>query len=227
MIIKTIGSGSKGNAYIVESDGVRYLLECGVKFKDILKGCNGRIPKYCLLTHEHNDHSKSVHQLVKRGITIVCSNGTAKAVGLNRSQYVTTIENVTTLDAEHDCIEPLMFVIDFPKTGERVLFATDTKGIPYKVKGVSHLLIETNWSEFTVDEDCDYFYRSEKTHMSLEYAKYFIQNMDQSRLCEVRLIHLSNGNSNVHYFKEQIQGVCGVPVYVEGILSQTGSRKYG
>lgn len=216
MRIKTIGSSSKGNAYLVESDGVRYLLECGMKFQDILKGCEGRIPRYCLLTHEHKDHSKSALHLAKRGVMIVCSDGTAKAVGLSKSQYTTKINNVTTLDADHDCIEPLMFVIDFPKTGERILFATDTKGIPYNVKGVSHLMIETNWSEFTVDSECDHFYRSEKTHLSLEYAKYFVQNMDQSRLCEVRLIHLSNGNSNEQFFKEQIQGVCGVPVYVEG-----------
>lgn len=41
--IKTISSGSKGNAYILESDGEVLLIELGVSWKEIVKGLNYKI----------------------------------------------------------------------------------------------------------------------------------------------------------------------------------------
>lgn len=55
MFMKVVGSGSSGNAYILENNGQTLLLDCGCKWKDILKAMNYNIIDCvgCLLTHEH------------------------------------------------------------------------------------------------------------------------------------------------------------------------------
>ena len=55
MEIKVLASGSKGNAYMVSDGNTKLLLECGIKYKDIQKGCGFRLSeiKACLISHEH------------------------------------------------------------------------------------------------------------------------------------------------------------------------------
>lgn len=52
-ILNVISSGSQGNAYILESNGEKLILELGVAWKDILKGLNYKIEDVagCLVSH--------------------------------------------------------------------------------------------------------------------------------------------------------------------------------
>ena len=76
--VLSIGSSSEGNAYYVEINrkGYQYpfklLIECGFTYSEIGR----RLLKYgvsindinaVLITHEHNDHSKAVKDMVDRG----------------------------------------------------------------------------------------------------------------------------------------------------------------
>lgn len=52
-ILDVINSGSSGNAYILESNGEKLLIELGVAWKDILKSLNYKIDDVagCLVSH--------------------------------------------------------------------------------------------------------------------------------------------------------------------------------
>ena len=52
-ILNVINSGSSGNAYILESNGEKLLIELGVAWKDILKSLNYKINDVagCLVSH--------------------------------------------------------------------------------------------------------------------------------------------------------------------------------
>ncbi|HEK4983663.1 TPA: MBL fold metallo-hydrolase, partial [Clostridioides difficile] len=62
MKIKVLGSSSRGNCYLLQLKNETLILECGVSYKEILKGLDFNLKSVvgCLVTHEHKDHSKSL-----------------------------------------------------------------------------------------------------------------------------------------------------------------------
>ncbi len=213
MVFNSLFSSSAGNAYELKAKGLHMIIECGVRYAALQRAMKYRLPDYCLVTHEHQDHSKSVHHLTGKGVEIVCSDGTAEMLGVAKT-YRVNLPFVQMLDADHDAQGRKMFVVDW--MGERLFFATDTASVPHTVDGVTHLAIEANWSKHTLDDESEHSGRSAETHLSLESACEFVEKMDKSKLREVHLIHLSDGNSSAKFFREQMQAVAGVPVYVAG-----------
>lgn len=54
------------------------------------------------------------------------------------------------------------------------------------------------------------------SHFSLENVKEFLKANDLSKVQEIHLLHLSDGNSDAERFKREIMAVCGKPVYIAG-----------
>lgn len=218
MEIKVIGSGSTGNAYSIKTSEVHFLVECGMSKKHLLKGMDYNIPDFCFISHEHGDHAKSVGVITEMAVDVICSKGTSEALGLEKWEWSDKLDNdeikISMFDVEHDARQPTMLVVDDKVSKERLLFVTDSKSIPVMVDGISHLLIEANYSDFTFDENCAYDQRVRETHMSLETAIEYVELMDKSRLVEIHLIHLSNSNSDAKYFLEKMKKVSGVPVHI-------------
>lgn len=52
-IIKTVGTGSKGNCLVIESNGKKLLVDLGVDYKRILKSVNYKIRDLaaCICSH--------------------------------------------------------------------------------------------------------------------------------------------------------------------------------
>lgn len=72
MFISCYASGSAGNLYKIESNKTTLLIECGLPMKDI-RHCLGTTiddVKAVLLTHEHKDHSRAIHEFLKLGIDL-------------------------------------------------------------------------------------------------------------------------------------------------------------
>ena len=85
MDIKVLSSGSRGNAYLV-SDGVTpILLECGIPIKRIREGLGFKLGEVagCLISHEHQDHSKAIRDVLRMGVYVYTSPGTIEALGLD------------------------------------------------------------------------------------------------------------------------------------------------
>lgn len=231
LTFKPIASSSLGNCYRVTDGDSTILLECGIRFKDIQHAFNFKITEIdgCLITHEHQDHSASIENLLKRGINCYMSKGTAQALNIQhhrikiiqaRKQF--TLGNFTILpfEVEHDASEPLGFLI-MDRTGDKLLFATDTYYIRYRFKGLSIIAVECNYSEEILKQNILDGHvpvimrkRLSRSHFSLENYLDFLRANDLSNVREIWLLHLSNRNSNADLFKREVMKLTGKPVYI-------------
>lgn len=229
--IKTLATGSKGNCYWVSDGTTPLLLEAGINFRDIRIALDFKTRDLagCLVTHEHGDHSKCVKDIAKAGIDVYMSHGTADALNIDnhRIKRVKAKESfqlgtwkIMPFEVEHDVSEPMGFLLA-NKSGDKLLFATDTYYIRYKFKGLTHLLIECNYSKKILDENIAAGIvpkvmrkRLIQSHMSLENLKDMLAANDLSKVQEIHLLHLSDSNSDEALFKREIQELTGKVVYV-------------
>lgn len=236
--VKTIGSGSSGNCYLVNINNTKILLECGLPFKKIQKALNYRVSDidFCLVTHEHMDHAKSVKDLMKSGVDCYMTKGTAEALGVSghrlkifknwaETKYKTTYVNnilIQPLRAIHDVREPVMYYIKDKKTNESLLFVTDTAFMAYKIPSyINILMIECNYVKRLIDEhvneneiNVSLRNRIVKNHMSLETVLEALEDVKMTRLKKVYILHLSDGNSDEKLIRDSIEKKLGVPVEV-------------
>ncbi len=231
LTIKAIASGSRGNAYLLD-DGAEHqlLLECGIPFAKLIKALRFDISKLsgCLVTHEHKDHSHAIADVLRYGIDVYCSGGTAEACKVvgHHNLHVVTVKkpvvlpgfSVLPLRAEHDAAEPLLYLIR--GSGFLLLFATDTYYIRYKMpEDLTHIMIECNYSMERLNEninggeiDSARKQRILHSHMNLNTLREFIKANEFKRLEQIYLIHLSRENSDADAFVREIEMVTGVPV---------------
>lgn len=243
MLVFCYASSSRGNLYRVISDSFRtqLLVECGLPMKDIRKCLGTNMTKIngVLISHEHKDHSKAIHEFLKVGIDIYTSKGTLTAGGAERSAYshcvksqeVITIGDITVLPFEinHDAAEPLGFMLR--DENDIVMFATDTYNVEYKINKATKLMIECNHSYEIIDKkvaagtlDKKRAERLVRSHFSFENLKKWLKMNDLTSVREIFLLHLSKTNANPIQFQKEIEELTGVPTYIadENIL-KTGN----
>jgi phosphoribosyl 1,2-cyclic phosphodiesterase len=229
--IKAFGSSSKGNCYYITDGKTPLLLECGIKYKDIQKGLNFKMSdvRGCLITHEHGDHIKSLKDVLKAGIDCYMSKGTAEAIDVKhhrinpvqaKKQFQIGTWTILPFDVQHDVSEPYGYLL-VNEAGEKLLFATDTFYIRYKFKGLTHLLVECNFSLDILNQNIAagrvppvMKKRLMRSHFSLQNFKEFLKANDLSRLKEIWMLHLSDTNSDAELFKREISQMTGKPVYI-------------
>ena len=107
--------------------------------------------------------------------------------------------------------------------GEKLLFITDSFYCRYRFAGLTRIMIECNHSYEILNRNVEsgalpqaMEKRLMQSHFSLERVKEFLQANDLSRLQEIHLLHLSDGNSDAVQFKREIQQLAGKPVYIAG-----------
>lgn len=229
--IKTLATGSKGNCYHITDGHTPLLLEAGINFKQIRQALNFKTSDIaaCLITHEHGDHAKGLKDVLNAGIDTYMSAGTMQALSVNHHRLKTVEKlrpftigtwRIMPFETEHDTAEPIGFLLA-NKAGNKLLFATDTYYIRYKFKGVTHLMIECNYSKSILNKNIDEgitpkFMRKRliKSHFSLENVLEFLKANDLSKVQEIHLLHLSDSNSDEVLFKQEVQKLTGKPVYI-------------
>ena len=237
MIIKAISSGSSGNCYRIDDGQTALLIECGLPVKKIKEGCDYNLSEIsgCIVTHEHKDHSLAVNDLMKSGVNVFMTEGTAKKAGAQTYRLrlwhrdgVDTIGNpfypaerigtftVKPYIAHHDAAEPVFYLITSNATNEKLLFVTDSFYIDYRFSGLTHIMVEANFSSETLaDPDNDpRRHRLRRTHMSLENCIELLKANDLSQIQEIWLIHLSQSNGNAEEFKYRVQEATGCEVHI-------------
>jgi phosphoribosyl 1,2-cyclic phosphodiesterase len=159
----TLGSGSKGNAVLVECDDNRILIDCGFGTRTIagrLKsiGVEPESIDACLITHEHSDHVKGVGAAAKKwGWRVYATAGTAKATELrdtpvHRFEPGATLDlarvTVATVATPHDANESVGFVIESRSTGARAGVFYDmghvTNAVAAACAALDILVLESN-----------------------------------------------------------------------------------
>jgi phosphoribosyl 1,2-cyclic phosphodiesterase len=229
--ITPLASSSAGNAYYVTDGHTPLLLEAGVRFRDLQQALNFRTSAIagCLISHEHGDHGKAAADVMKAGIDLYASQGTLDALGLSghrtkpikaKQQFQIGTWTILPFDVQHDVTEPLGFLLA-NRVGEKLVFATDTYYIRYRFPGLTHIMVECNYSLRILDENIAagrvpavMKKRLLKSHFSLENVKGFLQANDLSKVQEIWLLHLSDSNSDEAMFKREIQELTGKQVLI-------------
>lgn len=220
MIFRSLSSSSRGNAYIVGDGETNLLLECGLpqgKLARLARQSGVPLPRItaCLITHEHKDHSYCANKLLEMGIPVYASEGTARALQLPDMDIIEPGEvlrfgalRVHTFTVWHDARQPLGFLIDDDRTGERLFFAIDTDIAPYIVESVTYIAVECNYEEAVLaasrlpDKTKD---RIRHTHMEISDVIQFLEKQDMSDVQSIYLLHASNRNSRAAVWKRWLQ----------------------
>lgn len=229
--IKTLATGSKGNCYHITDGSTPLLLECGISFKQIQQGVNFETSSLggVLVTHEHKDHCKGVESVLNRGLDVYMSKGTQEALQLQHHRIVTVKSKkqfrvgtwtILPFDVQHDVNEPLGFLLQ-SDNGGKLLFATDTYYIKYKFSGLTHLMVECNYDQQTLDDNVEsgrihpaMRKRVMRSHFSLENLLEFFKANDLSKVEEIHLLHLSDGNSNVERIFKAVARATGKMIFI-------------
>ncbi len=166
MKLAVLGSGSRGNAFVVTANGCSLLLDAGFGPRTVVQRANEagvdlRALVGIVLTHEHGDHARGAASLARKlGCPIYASGGTLTALsdrlgGATRKR-ITAHEpltvgpfTVTGCHTTHDAAEPMAFVVG--ANGARLGLAYDlgrpTAAVRYLLRGVTTLLLEANHDE--------------------------------------------------------------------------------
>lgn len=232
MDITVIASGSSGNAYRISDGDTALLLDAGIPLQRIKQALNFRVRDLagCLITHAHGDHAKAAGDLAKAGVDVYTSQGTIDACRLtgHRMKPVKALQEVMIgtfavlpFDVQHDAPEPLGFLLTSRRTGEKLLYFTDTYYLKYRFTGLTHIMGECNYSMDIVEQSVRNGYippelvpRLIKSHMSLEHFLDILKANDLHEVKQIYLLHLSNNNSDAERFREAVQKLTGTEVYV-------------
>lgn len=232
MDITVIASGSSGNAYRISDGDTALLLDAGIPLQRIKQALNFRVRDLagCLITHAHGDHAKAAGDLAKAGVDVYTSQGTIDACRLtgHRMKPVKALQEVMIgtfavlpFDVQHDAPEPLGFLLTSRRTGEKLLYFTDTYYLKYRFTGLTHIMGECNYSMDIVEQSVRNGYippelvpRLIKSHMSLEHFLDLLKANNLHEVKQIYLLHLSNNNSDAERFREAVQKLTGTEVYV-------------
>lgn len=232
MDITVIASGSSGNTYRISDGDTALLLDAGIPLQRIKQALNFRVRDIagCLITHAHGDHAKAAGDLAKAGVDVYTSQGTIDACRLtgHRIKPVKALQEVMIgtfavlpFDVQHDAPEPLGFLLTSRRTGEKLLYFTDTYYLKYRFTGLTHIMGECNYSMDIVEQSVRNGYippelvpRLIKSHMSLEHFLDLLKANDLHEVKQIYLLHLSNNNSDAERFREAVQKLTGTEVYV-------------
>ncbi len=128
--LQSLASGSSGNAYLLQSGASLILIDCGIGIRQIQAGllawgADLTDLSAVVITHEHSDHVRALEPILRRGITIRATNGTAQALGLSEArvsqiQYFNACAigdiSLTPIPTSHDAAEPCGLLISTPTT---------------------------------------------------------------------------------------------------------------
>ncbi len=226
-----LASSSRGNAYLVEAEGVApLLLEAGLPIRQLREKLNFGLSKLagCLASHRHMDHCRAIPDLLKVGVDCYVSADTIEALGVANHHRINLLRvgetiniggwAVLTFPLEHD-VPCLGFFIEY--AGERLLFIPDTQYIENRFKDINILCIECNHIESLLSQNIVrgtipgiVGRRIRRNHMGLNKVIDLLRANDLSHCHAIYLMHLSDGNSDEDEMKKNVQEATGIPVYI-------------
>ena len=154
MRFASLGSGSSGNALLIESDGTLILLDCGFGLAEATArlaraGVEPDEVDAIIVTHEHEDHGGGVAKLASSfDITVYLTRGTLSGLGADGraiprkvlidpyTAFAVNGVEVRPFPVPHDAREPVQFVVSngAARLGVLTDILAHTLGLPPAVK---------------------------------------------------------------------------------------------
>ncbi|MGB5650334.1 MAG: MBL fold metallo-hydrolase [Sedimenticolaceae bacterium] len=229
----SLGSGSRGNATLIEADGVRVLVDCGFAARELVVRCEGLgfdpgTLSAILVTHEHGDHMRGVGPLARRfGIPVWMTHGTWRAADFGTIADLNLFSGhsgdfriddmwVTPVPVPHDAREPTQFV--FAHAGVRFGMLTDLGSITPRVveafDGVDALLLECNHDPDMLatgpyPPSLQARVGGHYGHLNNAQAADFLRRIDHGRLRHLVAGHLSEKNNSPELARQMLESVSG------------------
>ena len=220
MRFASLGSGSEGNALVVEAGATRILIDCGLGLRD----CTARLGRLGIepgsltaifVTHEHSDHVSGVPALAGRhGIGVWLTFGTLSAVagrfeGLSRVYGFDSHDTLVLGDLEirpfpvpHDAREPVQFVVTdgVHRLGVLTDLGMSTPHVQASLSGCDALVLECNHdSDMLMGGSYPAALKARIAgrhgHLCNDAAAALLASLDCSRLQHVLAAHLSRENN--------------------------------
>jgi phosphoribosyl 1,2-cyclic phosphodiesterase len=219
----TLGSGSAGNAIVIEADGTRVLIDAGYPARTLARRMESveLAPESIdalIVTHEHVDHCRGVSAAQNKwGWPVFASAGTLAGIpayDATRATAVapgTTVEigalSVTLIAVSHDAAEPTALTIEGRNSGTRAGVAHDLGIVPETLRAafieLDVLLLESNHDvEMLRNGPYPPFLQqriaSRTGHLSNFQSASLLRDVASERLQQVILLHLSEENNSPH-----------------------------
>lgn len=214
-----LGSGSEGNALVVQTGHTTLLVDCGFSLRETearlsrlglaAAGLSG-----ILVTHEHGDHVSGVARLARRySLSVWLTHGTLLAqeqafAGLDITEidshcaFSVAGMQVLPYPVPHDAREPVQFVLG--DGARRLGVLTDaghaTQHVVDTLYGCDALVLECNHDETMLAEGSYPWHLKQRVggqygHLSNAAAAALLARLDHGRMQHVVAAHLSRKNN--------------------------------
>jgi len=228
----SLGSGSRGNATIIESGTSTILVDCGFSLKETerrlnLLGHDAALLDAILVTHEHSDHVRGVGPLArKHKVPVWSTRGTAAKTAWGDIPDLNFIDvhhilqiqdlQIQPFPVPHDAREPCQFVIG--DGDKRLGMLTDTGSltthIEEQLSGCDALLLECNHDEAMLAAGSYPASLKDRVggrfgHLSNRQSAELLDKLDTSRLTHIVAAHLSEENNSADLARWALSDVLG------------------
>jgi phosphoribosyl 1,2-cyclic phosphodiesterase len=240
-----LGSGSEGNALLVEAGSTRLLVDCGFGIRETIArlGRLGVAPDSIaaiVVTHEHSDHVGGVGAFAARfGTPVWLTFGTLSAVAErfaalpqvfgfdSHDAFAVDAIEVQPFPVPHDAREPVQFVLTDGRWRLGVVtdLGVSTAHVEASLSGCDGLVLECNHDRDLLANG-DYPYPLKQRiagklgHLDNAAAAGLLSRLDNSRLKHLFAAHLSKQNNRRELASEALAGALGCARDWIGIADQ-------
>lgn len=229
MKFTSLGSGSKGNATLIQAGETLILVDCGFGLKETearlqARGVRAEELSAILVTHEHGDHLKGAPMLARRyNIPLHTTNGTARSfkapvqqyrsINVHRRFIIGELE-IEPVTVPHDAREPSQFV--FRSQGLTLGMLTDlgsiTPLVTQSYRDCDALLLECNHDPGMLAEgpyppSLKRRVGGDWGHLSNQQAARLLAEMNLPGLRHLMISHISEKNNHPDLAMAAIQPV--------------------
>lgn len=227
--ITHLGSGSRGNSVLLQSDEAKILIDCGFSLRQI----ESRLAKInvsgdeidgIFVSHHHGDHSKSAVRASKKWEARLYSNlETAIKLGIRPIEEVRTFSNLERIQLSsdlsilpvpvpHDDAENVAFIVS-NGYGQRAAIVTDlgepTVELMKHLHGCEHISIEANYDlgrlmSGPYPPSLKRRISGRGGHLSNEQTADILSEICHPNLSSIVLCHLSEKNNAPHLAESEV-----------------------